>query len=454
MITMAGGRVGAIFNLTGLAKTAYEEISIDDEMNDAKHLFLVLKVFEEDLKASARDGAGWLVNFTAMDGQFGLKGKRSFPIGQAGSVGVMKSVAREWANVKVKTIDLDPDADPKVLASRVLRELAVFDDLVEVGLDAEGRWKIDLVEEDSDSKVRSLRPVGSESVILVTGGAYGITSHVTKALASKYQPQIIIVGRSSFQQEESAETRDLQGPQALRKFLIEASSQKGTPLTPAAIERQVQTLLKERQIRRNLQSMRDSGARVEYHTMDVCDAERFALFIDDIYERFGRIDGLIHGAGVNSDSQLRHKTPESFQKVYDTKVVPAKVLATKLRPEKLNFLVFFSSTSGRFGTAGQPDYSAANEVLNKFAVHLDRIWPARVVAINWGPWESGMVTEELGKLFIETGIHLISNTEGARMFLEELQHSGDGVPEVVITRSAKLISEANLAKTLSELVAG
>ena len=75
--------------------------------------------------------------------------------------------------------------------------------------------------------------------------------------------------------------------------------------------------------------------------------------------------------------------------MFDTKVDSALILSRHLRPEGLRLLVFFTSVAGVFGNRGQADYAAANEVVNRLAMQLDRRWEhTRVVAINWGPWEN------------------------------------------------------------------
>lgn len=435
LIARSGERVGALFNLMGLKGVSKDADGLDmGDLDGAKKWFLLLKVFGDDLKVGAGSSGGWLVNLTAMGGQFGLKNERPFSIGPAGSIGLTKTIAREWSNLKVKSIDLDPTAPEDILKEKIRQELSVFDDLVEVGLDEKGRWRIDVVETAGDFKVRSLVQLGSESVILVTGGAHGITAEILKVFAAKYRPQIVIVGRSVLE-EESLGTRDLATHGALREFLIKKLRQEDASVTPAAIERQVQKILRNRRIRENLEAMKKAGARVEYHSLDVRDGVLFGKFIDGIYERLGRIDGVIHGAGINEDKLVRDKALDSFSRVFDTKVVPARVLCEKLRPDGLKFMVFFSSVAGRFGSAGQSDYSAANEILNKVAVRLNRIWPAHVVSINWGPWELGMVNDELRRYFAEKGVNLIPLQEGVKMFFEELHHSGEGVPEVLISRS-------------------
>jgi hypothetical protein len=83
------------------------------------------------------------------------------------------------------------------------------------------------------------------------------------------------------------------------------------------------------------------------------------------------------------------------------------------------------------------DYSAANEFLNKLAAHLDHEWPARVVAINWGPWDTGMMSEGLRSAYRERGIELIPVEAGIDSLMEELRRAVPGEPEVVLTCSPR-----------------
>jgi NAD(P)-dependent dehydrogenase (short-subunit alcohol dehydrogenase family) len=128
-------------------------------------------------------------------------------------------------------------------------------------------------------------------------------------------------------------------------------------------------------------------------------------------------------------------------RVFETKVNGAIALARRLRPDTLRFLVFFSSLSGRFGNARQTDYSAANEYLNKLAVHLDRAWPARVVAVNWGPWNMGMVSGGLCAAYAEHGIGLIEVDAGVESLFNELRHLDPGTPEVALTCTPQRITD-------------
>jgi NAD(P)-dependent dehydrogenase (short-subunit alcohol dehydrogenase family) len=443
MLTPSGEKVGALFNLMGLASVIGD--SQDDHLDHARQLLLMLKVLERDLRHSTRSGGGWLINFTALDGQFGLRDGRTFPIGTAGTIGVAKSAAREWPGLRVKCIDVDLETDPHMLVAQVLEELGTNDPLAEVGFTQRGRWKLDLQEDGRAIPHLPECELDSDSVVLVTGGAHGITAEIARALAEKYRPTLVLVGRSALPEAETEPIRNLQDPQHLRQFLIQYLGAKNPKLTPADVEGKLKRHLKDRQIRANLVAMKEAGARIEYRALDVRDIEAFGNLIDELYAKWGRIDGVLHGAGVIDDKLIRDKSPESFKTVFTTKVIPATVLADKLRPELLKFLVFFSSVAARFGNVGQSDYSAANEVLNKLAARLSHEWPkVHVVSINWGPWDSGMVSNELRKLYAAKDIHLVPADIGVSFAIEELQRGKVNAPEVVIASSIKQISEWGL----------
>jgi hypothetical protein len=64
----------------------------------------------------------------------------------------------------------------------------------------------------------------------------------------------------------------------------------------------------------------------------------------------------------------------------------------------------------------------ANGIMNGLAIILAGQWPARVVAMNWGPWgQSGMVSEEVRQQFLARGIQMIPLAGGAEAALREIQ---------------------------------
>jgi NAD(P)-dependent dehydrogenase (short-subunit alcohol dehydrogenase family) len=93
-----------------------------------------------------------------------------------------------------------------------------------------------------------------------------------------------------------------------------------------------------------------------------------------------------------------------------------------------------SSVTAAFGNRGQADYGAANGVMNGFAMRLAEKWPAaRVVAVNWGPWDqANMVPEHVRKQFVSGGIQIIPLGAGAEAALREIEGGHENEAVVVL----------------------
>jgi NAD(P)-dependent dehydrogenase (short-subunit alcohol dehydrogenase family)/acyl carrier protein len=408
----------------------------DCTQTEVKSLFNLAKEASKDLKEAAQHGGACVLAATAMGGAFGSvsadDGPAFFP-GHGGVAGFVKTVAREWPAVRAKVIDTDVLESSSDLATKVLREMRAGDGEVEVGYQGSRRLVLRPTLSPLNREEAPALTIDSAWVILVTGGARGITADVARELAERYQPTLLLVGRTPLPpSEEAPAMRGLDSPRDLKAAIMEEMRDTGEAITPARVEAAYNQLLKEREIRDNLSAMQSAGANVRYYQVDVCDDQAFGDLIEAIYDDHGRLDGVIHGAGIIEDKFIEDKTPDSFDRVFDTKVRSALLLSRKLKLNELSFLVFFSSMSGRVGNRGQCDYAAANEVLNKLALSLDRQCPGRVVSINWGPWESGMVSPELRKQFAQHGVVIVPRAVGRKSMDQELCWGRKGEVEVLL----------------------
>ena len=436
------GKVGGLIHLFPLKECpSFSDIDlpawtarIDYEV---KTLFSLLKYLAPDLSDAAGNGGACVLSAVAMGGTFASGSSTNntdfFP-GHGGISGLLKTAAIELPGVRVKSVDLDAREPVSGIAEKLFKEFGAADNLIEIGYLGKKRKRLGLLASSLASRQENGLQIDSSWVILITGGARGITAQISLELARKYKPKIILVGRSSPPPDkEPSATAGIEQAEALKRVLIDHMRQQGNDFSLVDVENAYRRLRKEREMRSNISAIRNAGATVEYHQVDVRDEKGFGRFIEGLYEKYGDIQAVVHGAGVIEDKLIKDKTLDSFDRVLGTKTRSAFILSRKLKPESLKLFVLFSSVAGRFGNQGQCDYAAANEIINKLAVYLDKKWPGRVVSINWGPWDkSGMVSDGLRKEFARRGVRLIPPAAGSRFMNAEIKKGEKGEVELVV----------------------
>ncbi|BET26629.1 acyl transferase domain-containing protein [Limnobacter thiooxidans] len=374
-----------------------------------------VKAFFTMARAAVLAGCKHILVVTAL----GLKPSMatSNPDRGAGLAGLVKSLAREFPDLNVRVLDVDADQAPAEVAHAVNLELMGKDRFNEVLRRGNSRYVVDVVPSILEAGQIQNLPLNSDSVVLLTGGAKGITALVAVELARRHGCKLELVGRSAAPQgEESEHTRGETDTKRLRQILLTAHPES----KPAEIEKRIRTLLSEREFRQTMQLIQSVGAEVAYHALDVQDSAAFADLIQNIYQKHGRIDGVVHGAGVIEDKLLKDKTQESFERVFNTKVNAAQVLRDQIRDD-VQFVVFFSSVASAFGNRGQADYASANDALDKIAHSWQARIKGRVLSVNWGPWaDTGMVNDSLRKEYASKQIGLVPKDEGVFALLAEL----------------------------------
>lgn len=270
------------------------------------------------------------------------------------------------------------------------------------------------------------------SVFVVSGGAKGITARCVEVLARRYHCKFLLLGRSKLEPADPAWAAGIEDEAALKKAAMSDLQARGEKPTPPAVNRMARGVLSRREITGTLDAVQAAGGQAEYASVDITDAASVRGAIGQAAATLGPPTGIIHGAGVLADKLIEAKSRDDFEMVYATKVTGLENLLAAVDPARLSHLVLFSSVAGFYGNVGQSDYALANEVLNKAAHTYKATHPhTRVVSINWGPWDAGMVTPQLKAYFAEHGVRTIPIEVGAQMLVEELEaEHGDSVQVV------------------------
>ena len=389
-----------------------------------------LRIMEESLRSSR----GFVLVATRLGGCGADTGglTSGFNPLTGGHAGILKSISQEWPEVACRAVDIGPGVDDEALAGVLVDEVHSRDQAVCVVYGDRGRNIMVPIPSEPNSAHEHVPPLGEADVVLVTGGGRGITAEIALAMAERWRPTLVLVGRTVPGTEDSR-YQGIVEEAALKREVARALAESGEPPDFPSIGRSYMSIVRGRELAENLRRMRATGVEVRYVTADVGDPAGFGTVLADVYRRYGKIDGVVHGAGVIEDRLIAEKDRESLERVLRPKVDGALTLVRGLRLDELRFLCFFSSTAAFYGNVGQSDYAAANETLNRLARWLAPKTPARVVSMNWGPWEpgAGMVDATLARRFKERGVALVTRDQGVRAFIDELGLGGRRDAEVI-----------------------
>ena len=413
----------AVIFLGGLRAVA----SVDEAVAVNREAFAVARA----VAARFASKGGLFVTVQDTGGDFGLSGHDATRAWTAGVSALARTAAVEWTGASVKAIDLArAGRSPAALAAALAAELFTGGATREVGLHADGaRTTLRSVAREV---VAGPLAVDASAVVVVSGGGRGVTAASIVALAQRSRPRIVLLGRSRLEDEPVC-CRGVVDDAGLKRALLDDAKRVGWVVSPADVGAQVARVLANREVRGTLAAIGAAGSEVRYVAVDVADAAKLGVALDEVRGAWGPITGVVHGAGVLADKLIAEKTAEQFDRVFDTKVTGLRALLAATAGDPLRWMVLFSSVAARTGNTGQCDYAMANEVLNKVAAAERHARGAGFVAksIGWGPWEGGMVTPALKARFDQMGVALIPLAEGARRFVDEITAAPPEVETVV-----------------------
>ncbi|MFO1496276.1 MAG: SDR family NAD(P)-dependent oxidoreductase [Lysobacterales bacterium] len=353
-------------------------------------------------------------------GQLPMPAERAYA---AGMPALVKTCALEWPQAAVKAIDLERGGrPPAALAQALADELLLGGGEIEIALRADGaRRGLRSVAQPACPDAALIQP---GEVVLVSGGARGVTAACLIEWARRCPAQFVLLGRSALGEPDPA-LADLSDAAALKRALLAQAQARGERPTPAQLQARAEAVLAEREIRATLAELRAAGASAHYRAVTVTDRAAVAQVVAEIRQSLGPVRALVHAAGVIADKRLADKTDAQYAQVFGTKVEGLRALLDATRADSLALLAVFSSVSARCGNTGQADYAMANEVIAKLALAEQRARPGlRVKVLGWGPWEGGMVTPALRARFAELGVPMIPLKVGARQFADEMADAG------------------------------
>jgi NAD(P)-dependent dehydrogenase (short-subunit alcohol dehydrogenase family)/acyl carrier protein len=395
-----------------------------------KNLYAVMRAFGDSL---GRPGT-FLVCATRMGGLHGQGTEgASAPLGGA-VAGFAKAYKRERPETLVKVVDFAPELRAVTIVDALIDETGTDPGAVEIGYHDGMRWALAL-EERPAADGRPGMILGKETVFLVTGAAGGITSAIVADLAAASGGTFHLLDLAPEPSRDDPKIALLrQGRETLKQALIEEARSQGKRPKPVTIDREILAVERAEAALRAIEAVEAAGGRAVYRSADLRDATAVRAVVDEVRDAHGRIDVLVHAGGIEISHALADKEPAEFDRVFDIKADGFFNLLKAAEGMPLGATVVFSSVAGRFGNAGQTDYSAANALLCSLSSHLPLERPqTRALAIDWTAWAGiGMATRgSIPAVMAAAGIEMLPPEVGIPVVRRELV-AGGASGEVVV----------------------
>lgn len=324
-------------------------------------LFLAQALGEENLTAAVRLGVVTR-QLQSVDGEQIIGPERATLIGPS------KVIAQEYP--EVASVAIDVVGSPTDMATAVVAELGALP-IEPVVAWREGQRHVQAFEArrlEAEGPVLPLLKTGG--VYLITGGLGGIGLKVAAWLARTVQARLVLTNRSALPPRDKWAT-----------WL--ASNDSGD-----RVSRRISSV----------QQLEAAGAEVLLVTADTANLAAMTEAVSEARAHFGRIDGVMHAAGVAGDGVIQLKAQATAAAVIDAKIKGALVLTAALGADQPDFLVHFSSIAAVAGGFGQVDYCGANSCLDVLAQAAERAGGPTTISINWDAWaEVGMAVETVAR---------------------------------------------------------
>ncbi|MCK6559363.1 SDR family NAD(P)-dependent oxidoreductase [bacterium] len=386
----------------------------------------------------------FLVCATRLGGQHGYDEAGALaPLGGA-VAGFAKSYKREHSAALVKVVDFEAGRKTAAFADLLMDETLADPGAVEIGYQRGLRWSISLAEKSAVDGQPGMM-LNRDTVFLITGAAGSIVSAITADLAQ--------AAGGTFHLLDLAPTPDPADPdlqrfaadkENLKRDLFERIKARGERATPALVEKELAGLERKHAALAAMQAVQQAGGTAYYYSVNMLDSAAVAAAMQSARQRSGRIDVLLHAAGLEISHLLPDKKPQEFDLVFDVKSEGWFNLLANLAELPLAAAVVFSSIAGRFGNAGQTDYSAANDFLCKSVANFRNSRPAtRGIALDWTAWGGiGMAARgSIPAIMKQAGIDMLPPAAGIPVIRRELTAGATRGEVVIAQRLGMMLSE-------------
>ncbi|MEF3279981.1 MAG: SDR family NAD(P)-dependent oxidoreductase, partial [Elusimicrobiota bacterium] len=367
------------YNISGIAYLmGMIEKSLDSNtnpFNDLKYyvmpLFLSAKYFASSLNNPTKDCSTFIIMTTNVDGGFGYLTKESYDPIYAAIYGVGLCLRKEHNKSVVKIIDFPKGYDMQSMVKRSFYEIQYSDLRCAVSYNLKGRRHTLLAIPCAINRKEEVFNLKKKKII-ITGAGRGLGSLFAKIASYRWKSDIIIMDIINLNGDSAkfAEMSEKELIDYKNNVLTSELKKKYEKLTPVILEKEFGAIKDGANLYKTISEIESLGSKVYYYQCDLNDIEKFRQVIAEIKEKFGKVDGIIHFAGLERSKLVVDKTLDEFFLIFNTKANSAINFWKENIIKENGLWVMVSSVAGKFGNFGQTDYAAASDYISKFAINL------------------------------------------------------------------------------------
>lgn len=308
------------------------------------------------------------------------------------------SLHLERPDLRVRVLGFEHGVGDSDLAEAVLREASTDASFDHAVFDAAGRRRVPRPQVLDRAAYRPRAfALGPDDLVLVTGGAKGVTAECALELARRTGARMVLVGSSASPDATAARSED----------------------DPVA---------------RTLERYRDLGLSASYRSCDVTSDSGVAALVASIESEIGPITGVIHGAGLNRPAPAASVGPADAHAEVAPKVLGAINLCRALAGRPLEFVAGITSIIGVTGMPGNAWYGFSNEVLDLILGEYAAAHPrTSVVSCAFTVWGDTGMAHRMGivRRVAASGVAPLTTAAAVEHFCRLIERD-PGVRQVVV----------------------
>lgn len=305
-------------------------------------------------------------------------------------LGIVKAAGQEYRHILFKMID----ADLSIIPEQIMNEFEFSPNQVCIAYRNNRKYMQQLTKGEVKGDTAAKYPIRDKGVYMIAGGLGGIGLALAASIAEHGKVIFCFIGRGNPAEGEISELQKKKRSHSRKNDL--------------------------------LSNIKESGAEINYYSCDIGDSGRLTEVVSDIRNRYGKINGVIHCAGVSGDGFLINKSIAELNEVFSPKIYGTWLLNELTREDGLDFFIMQSSVSSLFGGMGQCAYAGANAYMDAFAAYRSKS-QGRTLCINWAPWgEIGMKYDQ-NRDEDSFLLHSLNTVEGVLAFEHVFDFDGSNI---------------------------